>query len=66
MSRKRQLPDDLVVRELNAIRRLLMLQLIADGVPASDIALALGTARSSVSETIPFRRLACAKKGEGS
>jgi predicted transcriptional regulator len=52
-----------VVKELEAIKRLLMLQLIASGVQANDIALALGVNKSVISEILPVRKLHCAKKG---
>lgn len=61
-SRKRQKPSDPITRELDSIKRLLMLQLVNDGVSSSDIAKALGVANSAVSETIPVRSLSCVKK----
>jgi predicted transcriptional regulator len=55
-------PTDPVVRELDAIKRLLMLQLVKDGVEAKDIATVLGVVQSTVSEAIPVRRLKSLKK----
>lgn len=60
--RKRQKPSDPIARELDYIKRLLMLQLVNDGVSSSDIAKVLGVANSAVSEIIPVRSLSCVKK----
>ena len=63
-SKKRSPPIDPVARELDAIKRLLMLQLVKDGVAANDIATVLGVVKSTVSEAIPVRRLKSLKKKE--
>ena len=43
--------------ELNAIKRLLVLQLITSGVQAVDIASALGVDKSVVSRLVPARKV---------
>jgi predicted transcriptional regulator len=48
--------DPLVI-ELDAIKRLLVLQLITSGVQANDIAAALGVHQSTVSRLIPTRKV---------
>jgi IS30 family transposase len=48
---------DLAVEELNAIKRLLILQLITSGVQATDIASALGVHQSTVSRIFQTRKV---------
>ena len=62
--RKRMRPSDPIARELDSIKRLLMLQLLHQGVPASDIAKAMNVVKSVVSELIPVRDLSITKKTE--
>ena len=45
-------PVDPVVKELDAVKRLLVLQLLTSGVQANIVAAALGVAKSSVSKQI--------------
>jgi len=54
-TRKRN--GDPVVDELNAIKRLLILQLITSGVQAKRIASALGVHESVISRLVPTRKL---------
>jgi predicted transcriptional regulator len=49
--------EDLIVEELNAIKRLIILQLITSGVQATDIAAALGVHKSSVSRLVSKRKV---------
>jgi hypothetical protein len=49
-------------QELDAIKRLLLLQLIASGVNASDIAKTLGIDNPAMSHLIPVRKLAVSKR----
>ncbi len=49
--------SDPVADELNAIKRLLVLQLITSGVQATDIASSLGVDRSVVSRLVPARKV---------
>ena len=53
----RKRPVDPIAGQLEAVKRLLMLQLLKAGVSASDIAKVLGVAKSRISETIPLRSL---------
>lgn len=48
---------DPVVNELDAIKRLLMLQLVTSGVQAGDIAAALQVDRSVISRLFPTRKV---------
>ena len=48
---------DPVVNELNAIKRLLILQLVTSGVLASDIASALQVDKSVISRLFPTRKV---------
>lgn len=49
--------EDPVVRELDAIKRLLMLQLLKTGAQQSEIALALDVDASEVSRMMPARKI---------
>ena len=62
MARSRQAEKDPLLRELDSIKRLLMLQLVTDGVPAVDVALVLGITKSAMSAILPTRRLLSLKK----
>ena len=55
-------PNDPIVMELGAIKRLLVLQLLRDGATQSDIAVALQTDQGTVSRLIPAKKLSTAKK----
>jgi len=46
-----------LVKELDAIKRLLVLQLLTSGVQGKDIARALGVDASAVSRLVPARRV---------
>jgi DNA invertase Pin-like site-specific DNA recombinase len=48
---------DPVANELNAIKRLLILQLVTSGVQATDIASALQVDRSAISRLFPTRKV---------
>ena len=48
---------DPVVAELDAIKRLLVLQLITSGVKATQIASALGVDPSAISRLVPARKV---------
>jgi predicted transcriptional regulator len=48
---------DRLEKELDAIKRLLVLQLLTSGVQAKDIAHALGVDASAVSRLVPARRV---------
>jgi len=50
-------PVDPVVKELDAVKRLLVLQLLTSGVQANIVAAALGVAKSSVSKLVPARKV---------
>ncbi len=49
--------DETVATELDAIKRLLILQLIVSGVRAADIADALGVHSSVISRLVPARKV---------
>jgi hypothetical protein len=49
--------SDPVLNELDAIKRLLILQLVTSGVQATDIASALQVDRSVVSRLVPTRKV---------
>jgi predicted transcriptional regulator len=49
--------SDPVVKELDAIKRLLVLQLLTSGVQATDIARAMGVAKSALSRLVPSRKI---------
>lgn len=49
--------EALISKELDAIKRLLVLQLITSGVQAKDIALALGVSQMTVSRLVASRRI---------
>lgn len=49
--------SDPVADELNAIKRLLVLQLVTSGVQATHIASTLGVDRSVVSRLVPARKV---------
>lgn len=57
----RRKPEGLAARavadELNAIKRLLVLELLTSGVQATAIAAALGVNKSSVSRLVPSRKI---------
>ncbi len=55
--KKEPVNTDPIVRELDAVKRLLMLQLANSGVKPSQIAIALGVDKSVVSRTLPVRKL---------
>jgi predicted transcriptional regulator len=48
---------DPLAKELDAIKRLLVLQLLTSGVQAKDVAHALGVDKSVVSRLVPARRV---------
>jgi predicted transcriptional regulator len=48
---------DPVADELDSIKRLLVLQLLTSGIPAKDVASALGVDQSVVSRLVPSRKL---------
>ncbi len=48
---------DPVAKELDAIKRLLVLQLLTSGVQASAVARAMGVANSVVSRLVPARQV---------
>ncbi len=50
-------PGDAVAKELDAIKRLLVLQLLTSGVQSSAIARALGVDNSVVSRLVPARHV---------
>ena len=54
---RRQKPTDPILDQLDQIKRLIMLQLIASGVKAKDIALVLEVDNSVVSRIVPARLL---------
>jgi predicted transcriptional regulator len=49
--------SDPVADELDSIKRLLVLQLLTSGIPAKDVASALGVDQSVVSRLVPSRKL---------
>lgn len=49
--------EDAVVKELDAIKRLLVLQLVTSGVHSTAIARAMGVDVSVVSRLVPARRV---------
>ena len=51
------LVEDPVVRELDAIKRLLALLLVKAGTEQSELAIALGTDQSSISRMLPKRKI---------
>ena len=53
----RKTKGDPVAAELDAIKRLLVLQLITSGIQAKDIAAALGVDQSVVSRLVPARKV---------
>lgn len=57
MARKRQANDGLaeVAAELDAIKKLAILQLLVSGVQATQIAKALGVDKSTISRMVPAR-----------
>ena len=61
MARK---PVDPVAKELEAIKKLLILDLVTSGVQAKDIAKVLGVTKSTVSAIVPARGIK--KKGSDS
>ncbi len=46
-----------VVAELDIIKRLLILQLMTSGVQTTDIAKAVGVAKSTISKLVPAREI---------
>lgn len=54
---KNTLVDDPVIRELDAIKRLLALLLVKAGTEQSELAIALETGQSSVSRMLPKRKI---------
>jgi hypothetical protein len=48
---------DPVLKELDGIKRLLILGLLTSGVQATDVARALGVDKSAVSRLVPARRI---------
>jgi predicted transcriptional regulator len=50
-------PADATVKELDAIKRLLVLQLLTSGVQATAVAAAMGVAKSAVSRLVPARQV---------
>lgn len=57
-----KLKGDPVASELDAIKRLLMLQLVSSGVKPVDIAKILDVPKSVISGMIPVRRLSLPKQ----
>jgi hypothetical protein len=55
---------DAVVRELDSIKRLLVLQLLTSGVQSTTIARAMGVDNSVVSRLVPARHVKKKNKGE--
>ncbi len=49
--------NDLLLEEMRAVKRLLILQLFVSGVPMRDIAIALGVSMSTVSRLVPFSKV---------
>lgn len=49
--------SDPIAKELDAIKRLLVLQLLTSGVQATDVARAMGVDKSVVSRLVPARRV---------
>lgn len=49
--------SDLVVKELEAIKKLLILQLVTSGVQAQDVAKVLGIGKSDMSRLVSTRGL---------
>lgn len=49
--------SDPLAKELDAIKRLLVLQLLMSGVQANAVAAALGVAKSAVSKLVPARKV---------
>lgn len=58
-------PESAVLQELDTLKRLLMLHLVASGVKPIDIAETLGVAKSVISGLIPIRKLSFGKQREG-
>ena len=54
---KRRSIDDPVVAELQAIKRLLILQLLSSGVSATHIAMSLGVDNAVISRLVPARAI---------
>jgi hypothetical protein len=54
--------NDVLLRGLDQLKRLLMLQLVASGVKPVDIALTLGVAKSAMSGMIPVRKLSIGRR----
>ena len=54
--------DDPLARELEAIKKLLILQLVTTGVEAQDIGKVLGLGKSDMSRLVPTRKIK--KKGK--
>lgn len=61
MAKKSKISDDPVVVELDAIKRLLTLQLLRDGATQGDVALALQVDQSVVSRMFPARKISKSK-----
>jgi hypothetical protein len=51
-----------LLQELDTLKRLLLLQLVASGVKPIDIALTLGVAKSAISGLVPVRKLSLSKR----
>lgn len=50
-------PVDPVAKELDSIKKLLILQLVTSGVQAQDIGKVLGLAKSDMSRLVPTRKI---------
>lgn len=61
--RKTRQPVDPTLAELGAIKRLLILQLLANGVQAQTIGTVLGLTKSAMSAIIPARKLKLKNSG---
>ncbi len=57
MNQPKKQKNDPIADELEAIKRLLILQLVAQGVRVTDIASALGVHKSTVSRLVSTRRM---------
>ena len=57
MAKKQPKSDDPIERELDSIKRLLILLLMKKGTPQGEIAKALGVGQSTVSRMMPAKAL---------
>lgn len=64
MPKKKRMANDPIVEELQAIKRLLMLQTLRTGATQNQIAAALGIDQSAVSRMIPSKAIRSSKSSK--